>query len=100
MKYIINEYRYYLTNEKGLSKNTISSYLNDINQYQTFLNRYHKITKVDQIEKKHLEGFLKSLYNQKLSPSSIARKLTTIKNFHQFLFKEEEVKTDISSKIK
>lgn len=100
MKYIINEYRYYLTNEKGLSKNTISSYLNDIKQYQTFLNRYHKITNVDQIEKKHLEGFLKSLHNQKLSPSSIARKLTTIKNFHQFLFKEEEVKTDISSKIK
>lgn len=100
MKFIINEYKYYLTNEKGLSKNTISSYINDINQYDTFLKRYHKVESVTQISKQHLEGYLKSLHNKNLKASTIARKLTTIKKFHQFLFKEEEVDIDISLKIR
>lgn len=99
MKYLLNDFVYYLNNERGLSKNTIDAYMRDLKGYQLFLAKYHKIERVDQIETKHVEGFLKSVKNQGLSAKSISRKLTSIKAFHQFLLMEKEVDLDITSKI-
>src|SRR5690606_21001137 len=99
MKYLLNDFVYYLNNERGLSKNTIDAYMRDLKGYQVFLEKYHKIERVDKIETKHIEGFLKSVKNQDLSAKSISRKLTSIKSFHQFLLMEKEVDQDITSKI-
>jgi len=79
-----------------LSKNTQQAYLTDIEGYQQFLEKYHKITKVDRIERKHLEAYLKSLKNRGMSAKSMARKLTSIKAFHAFLLEEKEVDTNIA----
>lgn len=95
MKYLLKDFEYYLKKEKGSSKNTVSSYLRDLKQYQVFLEKYHKITQPKHIEKKHIEGYLKSL-NKKLSGKTIARKLSSIKSFHHFLLLENEVAFDIS----
>ncbi|MCD4827225.1 MAG: site-specific tyrosine recombinase XerD [Acholeplasmataceae bacterium] len=95
MKYLIKDYEYYLTKEKGSSKNTVSSYVRDLKQYQIFLEKYHKISKPKHIEKKHIEGYLKTLH-KKLSGKTIARKLTSIKSFHHFLFIENEVHIDVA----
>jgi len=94
MKYLLKDYEYYLKNEKGSSKNTIESYLRDLSQYTEFLIKYHDISKPKFIEKKHVEGYLKSLKRQ-IASKSIARKLTAIKSFHHFLMIEKEVDIDI-----
>ncbi len=96
MKYILKDYEYYLKQEKGRSENTVSAYMKDLNQYREFLERYHQINDVSDIEKKHIEGYLKSL-SKKMSAKSVARKLTAIKSFHHFLYIEKEVKTDVSA---
>ncbi|HKL61013.1 MAG TPA: site-specific tyrosine recombinase XerD [Acholeplasma sp.] len=99
MKYLINDYSYYLKREKGLSENTLSAYLRDLEQYKVFLDKYHQISKVQKIEKKHIEAFLKSLKRQHLSSKTISRKLTSIKGFHHFLLLEKETDENISSTI-
>jgi integrase/recombinase XerD len=98
MKYLIKDYEYYLKNEKGSSKNTIESYIRDIKQYHDFLDKYHQISKPKQIEKKHIEGFIRSL-KKSLMAKSIARKLTVIKSFHHFLMLEKEVTDDVTKTI-
>lgn len=95
MKYLIKDFEYYLTNEKGSSKNTISSYVRDLNQYALFLEKYHEITKPDQITRKHLENYMKSL-KSKVTSKTQARKLTAIKSFHHFLLLEREIVEDIT----
>lgn len=100
MKYLVNDFSYYLKNEKGLSKNTVDAYVRDLEQYQSFLSRYHKIDQVTQITEKHIEAFLKSLKNQSMSAKSLSRKLTAIKSFHQFAFQEKETQNDVSIHIK
>ncbi|MBU1094059.1 MAG: site-specific tyrosine recombinase XerD [Firmicutes bacterium] len=95
MKYLVKDFEYYLKNEKGSSKNTIDSYLIDLKQYVLFLETYHQISKPKNIEKKHIEGFLKST-RRKVSSKSLARKLTTIKSFHHFLMIEKEVDEDVA----
>jgi integrase/recombinase XerD len=98
MKYIIKDFEYYLKNEKGLSKNTIISYMNDLDQYASFLEQIHGITKPKLIDQIHLESFIRSL-KRKVSTKSIARKLTAIKNFHHFLYIEKEVEHNITTSI-
>lgn len=93
MKYTIKEYQFYLKKNKGLSENTINSYISDIEQYRIFLEKYHNITKPERIEKKHLDGFLRSL-KKKISDASYARKMTSLKNFHAFLYDEEIIRDD------
>lgn len=98
MKYILKDYEYYLKNEKGSSANTVESYMRDLNQYAEFLKKYHEISKPKFIEKKHIEGYLKSLKRQ-ISAKSIARKLTAIKSFHHFLILEKEVDMDVAKEF-
>jgi integrase/recombinase XerD len=95
MKYILKDYTYYLKNEKGSSQNTIESYLRDLNQYAQFIEKNYGVTKPNHIDKKHIEGFLRSL-KRSLSAKSLARKLTAVKSFHHFLWIEKEVDTDVA----
>jgi len=95
MKYLLKDFEYYLKNEKGSSKNTINSYLIDLNQYSLFLEKYHSISKPKFIDKRHIEGFIRSM-KKTVSSKSLARKLTAIKSFHHFLMIEKEVETDVA----
>lgn len=90
MKYLVKDYEYYLRKERGLSKNTINSYLVDVNQYLEFLAKYHDINKAKDLNRKSLDNYLK-LVRKKFSNATYARKLTAIKNFYNFLILENEI---------
>jgi integrase/recombinase XerD len=98
MKYILKDYEYYLKNEKGSSKNTIESYMRDLYQYQEFLENVHGVKRPKDIEKIHIDSYMRSL-KKKISTKSMARKLTAIRSFHHFLFIEKEVDEDVVKKI-
>lgn len=76
----------FLTVEKGLSKNTISSYSRDLRNYISFLEREGLEPK--KVLRKNLTGYLGELRDKGLVPSSIARNLSTIRRFHRFLISE------------
>src|SRR5690554_1979276 len=99
MTYLLNDFIFYLNNERGLSKNTVSAYTRDLIGYQVFLEKYHKIKDVSLIETKHIEGYLKSGKNKGLSAKTLSRKLTSIKLFHQFLLADKVVDTDVTHSI-
>ncbi|RJX26147.1 MAG: site-specific tyrosine recombinase XerD [Acholeplasma sp.] len=99
MKYLIKDFQLYLKNEKGSSKNTLDSYLRDVEQYAAFLLRYHGIKSPKDIERVHLEAYMRSL-KRIISTKSMARKLTAIKSFHHFLILEKEVSEDIAKSYK
>lgn len=95
MKYLIKDFQYYLEREKGAANHTVSAYLRDLEQYRLFLEKYHQLKNPQQIQEKHLDGFIKSL-NKRLSNKTVARKLASIRSFHQFLLREKEVNDDIT----
>lgn len=98
MKYLVKDYEFYLKKERGLSTNTIKSYLVDINQYLEFLKKYHEITKPRELTKKTLDNHL-NLVRKKFSNATYARKLTAIKNFYAFLLLENEIKDNFTKDI-
>lgn len=89
MKYAILEYLNYIKIEKNLSNNTVDNYRNDLQQYLAFLTDNCQLVDVNKIEKGHIRAFISYLNKEKYAPRSIARKITTIKNFHNYLLKEK-----------
>ncbi|MBO5375304.1 MAG: site-specific tyrosine recombinase XerD [Bacilli bacterium] len=94
----IIDYINYLRVERRLSKNTYNSYEKDLKDYLIFLNK-KDITTLKKIEKKHIIDHLEYLNKNKLTTTSIARKLTAIKNFHKYIYAKELTKDDVSLTI-
>ena len=98
MKNDINNYIGFVTFEKRLSKNTVESYLEDLIKYMNFLNE-RGINNTANIKTRDIELYLEKLSNEKYEITSIARKLTTIKNFHNYLYQRGYIKTNVAETI-
>ncbi len=95
----IDEFCNYLIIEKTLSNNTVISYNKDIIQYCDYLQNKLGVTDIKAIKREHIIEFLSSLYDMGLKPKSIARKITSIKMFHKFLFLNNYINVNVSSFI-
>ncbi len=89
----IRSYLDFLRLEKNLSKNTLTSYKFDFSKYRSFLISIG-IQTASAVLEEHISKFLAVLYQKNLSPRSVARTLSTIRGFHQYLLGEEAVKND------
>lgn len=98
MKQDIEDFISHIMFEKRLSKNTSSSYRNDLGKYQIFLEERGIYNSKD-ISKSDIEKYLEQLKKDDVKTSSIARKLTTIKAFHNYLFQKQILPVDVSETI-
>ena len=89
----IDNFINYIASEKGLSRNTISSYSTDLKRFSDFLHGAG-ITDVFGITTDRILDFLKSLKTSRLSSSSVIRYQVTIRNFFRFMLKEGVLKKD------
>jgi integrase/recombinase XerD len=75
--------------EKGLASNSIQSYQIDLKRLMdTVGSPTRALTPAD------LTGYVEGLYAAGLSPRSIARHITTLRNFYRFLLQEGELSQD------
>lgn len=83
--------------EKGLSKNTVSSYKNDISSFSSWCDKEHldrlKITDLN------LNNYISNLFSTGLKSSSINRKISSIKHFYLFLLKKKVIKNSPADEI-
>lgn len=91
----IKEYEDYLRIDKKYSNNTIMSYMNDLNKFDSFLNN-KDITKID---KTTIRAFIESEKKRKLSDRTISHDLIVIKNFYKYLEKNNTIKNNPSVDI-
>jgi len=84
-----NSFKYYIEIEKGLSVNTVESYLRDINDLLDFLE-----IPADEICNVDIESYFSNLREIGVSDSSIVRKRSSFKAFFNFL-EEEEVEIKV-----
>ena len=68
--------------ERGLSKNTVSSYKTDLVDFINF-------NKTSEINKKTIRSYLENLYLKQIKRSSYLRKLSSLNQFMQFLVEEK-----------
>ena len=95
MKILLNEFLNYLSVERGLSKNTISSYKLDL---FAFLDHLEKkgFTGIEKIKRDDIAEYLMRLKDKGLSGNSVSRALVAIKMFYKFLTQERFIKNDVA----
>ncbi len=76
---IISEYLEYLEIEKGLSKNTIEAYRNDLSDFIGYLNTDLSLTTRSQINL-----YIRKLHEENYSPTSIMRKIASLRGFFKW----------------
>ncbi len=78
--------------EKGLSSNSIEAYRLDLGRFQAFAASAGCRDAVPGVDEVRL--YLSSLHEQKLSVSTVARHLATLRGFYRFLLREEKIQVD------
>lgn len=80
---VLKEYQVYLLTEQHLLDNSIVAYVTDIYKYLEYLNKNY-----DNINKDDLINYLAYLDKNKYSIYSVVRKISSIRNFHFYLYKK------------
>ncbi len=86
-----NEFIEYLLYEKHNSSLTIKAYKNDIMEFSKFVSREKGKCSIDNIDKKDAYYFVSSLLSKNNKRRTIARKVSSLRNFYKFLMKNEFV---------
>ena len=87
MREQIEDYLHYLTIERGLAENTKTNYQRDLERYFVFLTE-QQMTDWQSIDRFLVIDFLQILKNEQKSAATIARMITSLRQFHQFLRQE------------
>ena len=84
--------------ERGLAKNTASSYKDDLNQLVEFCKK--KNLNILELDEKKLEEYLSKFINQGFEKTSLARKISTYTQFFNFLIDEKLIDNNPTKDIK
>ncbi|MCL1829021.1 MAG: site-specific tyrosine recombinase XerD [Oscillospiraceae bacterium] len=93
-----DEYENYLTNEKKATKNTLSSYLRDIRQFGSYLEKRTECS-YEEAGENELKDYITWLKSEGKSVSSVSRALSSIKNFYAYLEASGSVSKNPAEKI-
>ncbi|MBN4054789.1 site-specific tyrosine recombinase XerD [Nitrospira defluvii] len=99
MDHLIDPFLNYLTVEKGRAANTISAYAQDLKRFSTFLKKNQSKDPASpvtlaKVRRRQIVEFLSELRLDALSASSVARMLSSLRNFFRFLLSEGIVDHD------
>ncbi|QPZ37100.1 site-specific tyrosine recombinase XerD [Paramicrobacterium chengjingii] len=88
--------------ERGLAENTVWAYTRDLSRYREWLDE-NGVDAFTDVTGAHVTAFLRSLSQsgeKKLSPTSIARSLSSVRSLHRFLLEEGVVAIDVAKEVK
>ncbi len=85
LPYLAQEYLAYISIQKGLSESTQEAVLNDLGQFESFLQtKGLSLANQNQLSKFHIQSFLADLHRQQYSKRSMARKLSSLRRFFHY----------------
>lgn len=100
---IIKKWEKWLKDEKGYSKNTLDAYYRDLSIFFDFLYNYTgqetTLKDLKEIEVREFRSYISKQAARNIKKSSIARRLSPVKNFFRFLATQKLVKNSAISVI-
>lgn len=86
----LNQYIQYLQVEKRASVHTVKNYKQDISRFENFL-KMNNFPSYNKIRYSHIRQYLTYLYKRKYSRKTVARIISSLRSFYNFLVREEEI---------
>lgn len=94
----IQQFLNYIKYEKRYSDLTITSYHKDILQFQNFVESY--TNHLFKVSSRNIRNWVIALMEEGLQPSSVNRKLSSLKSFYKFLMKEGLIQVNPAKSVK
>ncbi len=98
MNELIEQFLSYISVERGMANNTISSYKRDLSRFADYL-KSRKVEAIDKISRQMINSFMMAERERGLASNSVSRELACIKSFFKFLLKENIIKEDVANII-
>ena len=95
---MIDTYITYLRDVRRVSPNTVESYARDLAALAGFAEA--RETPVEELDRRALEAFVRSLMTQGLSPRSVARSVACVRGFYRFLSLERKLEQSPAADLK
>ncbi len=95
MQRYIDKFKTYLTIEKNASPHTITNYISDLEDFALGISD----KKIEDIDYLALRKYLAGLKLRNLSKKTTARKLSTIRTFFKFLYRDGYIKTNPATSV-
>ncbi|MCZ4222020.1 tyrosine-type recombinase/integrase [Pedobacter rhodius] len=87
---LLNSFLTYLSHEKRYSQHTVTSYQADLLQFQDYILKTFELD-VLEIKHTHVRSFMVDLMENKSSENTINRKISALRSFYKFLFREGKI---------
>jgi integrase/recombinase XerC len=97
---MIDSFINYLEYEKRASKHTVLAYQKDLSQFEEFVAKSFSITELSEVQHADIRAWLIDLVEQKLSPTSVNRKIATLRSFFKYLLRSGIISKDPTYKVK
>ena len=92
------EFEDYLVNERGLSMNTVRSYLIDLTDLADYLQQEGEVS-IDQLTIHDLRGWLAANYERNLAPATIASRAAAIRTFTLWAHQRKQLAVDVGAQL-
>ncbi|MDH4199863.1 MAG: site-specific tyrosine recombinase XerD [Spirochaetia bacterium] len=96
-KKIVKEFKDYLEIEKGLSPNSVFSYLSDLNKLDKFLIKENK--DIVSISKNEIQAFLREETVKQISNRTKARVIASLRQFYNYLEAQKFIQNNPMDKV-
>ncbi|ABF41862.1 tyrosine recombinase XerD subunit [Candidatus Koribacter versatilis Ellin345] len=89
---LLRDFLDYLRVEKGLSRLSVSAYSKDMQQFAEFLAKRKR--SLDAAKRQDVRDFLDSLFSNQLDGRTVARKLSSSRQFYKYLLLDRRIEHD------
>ena len=97
---MIESFLKYIEFEKRYSKHTVISYKNDLEQFNIFLSNLDQQLNLQSVVYPHIRSWVITLVEDGISPSSVNRKIASLRSYYKFLMKSGALKKDPTVQLK
>lgn len=98
--HLILEFKEYLQHVRRCSAHTVRNYISDLEQFESFLlekkwfQKKIDLGNVQSISIEHLRSFMSDAYQNRLSTTTMTRRMSSLKSFFEWLEKDQRIKNN------
>lgn len=97
---MLDKFLRYIAYEKRYSPHTLTSYQNDLTQFKNHLATTYQLEELQLADYTAIRSWIIHLSENKINPSSINRKIATLKSFYKFLLRTEVIAKNPTLRVK
>lgn len=84
-------FRDYLQLQKNYSLHTVTAYMKDLQEFESFNTTQFEQTSIDHVAYPQIRGWIVSLVDRSISNTTINRKISSLKSYYKFLLRIKQI---------